>query len=176
RKGIAEVFAALDRLSEDNARRFALLLAGPVAESLRGNMSGWIARARARGVAVALHDAFVQEEEIQALLEASDALLLCYQRHIGSSAVLIRAAGAGLPVVGQAYGLMGDHIARHRLGCPVDSDDPASIAAALAVLARDPALTDHFDKRLARQFAEANTVEAYTTTLLRAFAPSTLPH
>ncbi|MEL7362712.1 MAG: glycosyltransferase [Bacteroidota bacterium] len=165
RKGLAEVSRALTMLRPDTARQLAVVFAGPIASRLEAQVTGWAEAARANGAVVVMRNRFMHEPEIRALLHASDGLLLCYQGHIGSSAVLIRAAGAGLPVIGATFGLLGAHIRRHRLGQAVESTDPVAIAGALDVFARTPRAG--FDPEAAQRFAEANTVDGYVHTLLK---------
>src|SRR5262249_7728172 len=50
---------------------------------------------------------YVSADEEKKLFAASDVVLLPYQRHEGSSGVMVRAIGAGLPVIASDERLMG---------------------------------------------------------------------
>ena len=141
----------------------AVLFAGRVAPGVAEPLRADLARA-ATGVQVVLHDAFVAPGEIQAHVAAADAVLLLYNaEHVGSSGFLMRAAGAGVPVVSTADGLMGYLTRTHRLGRAVASE-PAAVARALAAAIEAP--TEGFDAASAAAFAAKHTVEAFTDALL----------
>src|SRR5204863_6629463 len=78
-----------------------------------------------------LEDRRLSEGEIAALMARSDVVLAPYQRFVGSSGVLLWAAGAGRPVLSQGFGLVGHLIREHRLGLAVDTTDPAALAAGI---------------------------------------------
>lgn len=169
RKGIIPLLEALSRLSSDKLQRLAVLLAGPLAERLLPEVDRRIDHLRVQGGQVILHDAFIPVGEIQPLLRAADLVLAPYQRHVGSSAVLIRAAAAGRPVLSQDYGFMGAQVRRHQLGRTVDSTNTAALADALSTAIEDP--TAGFDPASAAKFAAANTPTAYADTILDRIAP-----
>lgn len=162
RKGVFAVLEALCLLPEKSARRLAVLFAGAARPEVRDRLHKAVASTDSTAQ-VLLHDAFVPDDEIQDLVRASDLVLVPYQRHVGSSGVLIRAAAAGRPVLGQAYGLVGQQIAAHRLGRAVDSTRPEAIAAALEGFLASP--DEGFDPEAARSFTEANTIGAYQRIL-----------
>lgn len=169
RKGVLPLLDALARLDAERLRRVAVLLAGPLADHLQADVADRTQHIQHRGGQVVLHDAFIPVSEIQALLRAADLVLAPYQRHVGSSAVLIRAAAAGRPVLSQDYGFMGAQVRRHQLGRTVDATDPAALAAALADAIETP--TAGFDPAGAQAFAAANTPAAYAETILSRLAP-----
>lgn len=162
RKGIFTVLEALKLLPDHAAEQLTVLFAGAARPEIHDRLQD--AATQVRGpVQFILYDQFVPDDEIQDLVRASDLVLVPYQRHIGSSGVLIRAAVAGRPVLGQDYGIMGQQIIKHRLGRAVDSTRPEAIAATLEEFLAAP--NDHFDATAARAFAERNTVEAYQKVL-----------
>lgn len=171
RKGALVVSEALCHLSPDAAARIAVLFAGRVAPDIREAFGQNIERARREtAVQAVVHDGFVAADEIQSHVAAADAVLVLYNaEHVGSSGFLMRASGAGVPVVSTDDGLMG-HLTRvHRLGRAVPPE-PAAIAHALAEAADDPRAG--FDAASAAAFAEARTVEAFTDALLGPFVGS----
>ena len=165
RKGVLHTLDALPKLSPEVARTLTVLFAGPVETDLAPILTGRIEAARARTRAqILLHDAFLDEPEMSALMQATDLVLLPYQLHAGTSSVLIRAAGAGRPVLTQTFGLMAEQTAHHRLGQTVDTARPEAIAAGIMAYVQNPALG--FDPATARAFAESHTPEAYGHALL----------
>ena len=171
RKGVRELLAALAGLPEPLARRACLVMAG---EAIAGSEAADAAAAlRARGTVQVLHlDGFVPDAEVHRLFGAADLVVLPYQRHVGSSGILVRAAAAGVPVLGPTYGMLGARIAEHRLGEGVDTSDPADLARGLARFL-DPHLAFPFDAEAARALATANTEQAMAAALL---APLYSPH
>src|SRR5690606_19232678 len=118
-----------------------------------------------------LHDAYVPLEEGQTLLAAADLVWAAYDNHVGSSAVLIRAAAAGRPVLSQAYALMGEETRRHRLGRTVDQRDPAALTDALAAALADP--DEGFDAASSAAFAGGHSPEAFARVILDRLVPTT---
>ena len=161
RKGVFALIDALRLLPSSAAQRLTVLFAGAIRPEIHDRL-----RAAAEGIGpptLLLHDTFVPDDEVQNLIGASDLILVPYQRHIGSSGVLIRAAAAGRPVLGQDYGVVGQQITQHRLGRTVDSTQPEALAAALVSFLEHP--SEGFDAAMARDFAERNTVSAYQRVL-----------
>jgi glycosyltransferase involved in cell wall biosynthesis len=170
RKGVSQTLEALALLEPAEAQRIALLMAGPLEPALLPLVEKLVAKARSRGIQVALHNAYIENGAVQSFMGAADLILVPYQRHFGSSAVLIRAALAGRPVVSQEYGLMGENVRTHRLGQAVDTGRPPAIAAAISMFLREPGVG--FDPEVARSFARANTPELFCRTIIDRVAPS----
>lgn len=171
RKGVLQLLDALPHVGAESAGGLAILLAGRVDPAMREALDARLhALRRTTLTQVLVHDAFLAHDEIQSVVAAADLGLVPYQRHIGSSGVLMRAAAAGVPVLAQDWGLMGHQVRRHRLGQAVDTSDPGAIAEALARFTAEPAAG--FDHAEASRFASSHTVEAFTSALLRVVAPS----
>lgn len=164
RKGVRELLEALGSLPDDTVREAALVMAGE-SVAVQREVAAAVETLQARGALQIVHlDAFVPDAEMHRLFAAADLVLLPYQRHVGSSGVLVRAAAAGVPVLGQDYGMMGALLDEHRLGLAVDTTSPAAIARGLARFL-DPAVPYPFDASAARAFAAANTEHAMASTL-----------
>jgi glycosyltransferase involved in cell wall biosynthesis len=170
RKGVSQVLEALALMPPADARRVALLMAGPLDRDLRPIVEALIEKVRSGGVQVVQHDDYIQNDSVQSFMEASDLILVPYQRHFGSSAVLIRAALAGRPVISQEFGLMGTNVREHSLGQAVDTGRPSAIAAAVSGFLKDPRLG--FGREVALQYAKANTPELFCQTIIGRLAPS----
>jgi glycosyltransferase involved in cell wall biosynthesis len=166
RKGIRQVLAALNSLPQAAQRRLTLVLAGQFAAPERQSLLDALAAFTASAdVTVAVTDGAVPEAEIQPLIAACDLALVTYQRHVGSSGVLLRAAAAGIPVIASDYGLVGATTREHGLGLALDARSPEAIARAIENWLDDSS-TIGFDPAKAAAFARANTAETFAETLL----------
>ncbi len=103
------------------------------------------------------------------LFGATDLVLAPHQRHVGSSGILLRAAAAGVPLLTQKYGAMGETVRAWKLGITVDTGNPSEIARALErFLGSDP-LT-WIDRHSARRLAEANTPKRFAATVFESLS------
>ena len=165
RKGISVLIDGLERLPAHAQAQLTLVLAGPVVGSERGELRARIADFAARSaVEVQFEDRFVPEAAVQHLLASCDLALLTYQRHVGSSGVLVRAASAGVPVLSTDYGLVGENVRRHNLGLAIDATASAEIRIAIERWLDRPESVP-FDRASAAAFAGANTAEAFADTI-----------
>ena len=165
RKGIFSVLEALPHLQRALQSRLALVFAGAVVASERNALLQKITEMRDQTqVQIVLDDRFVHDAEVHPMIKRADLVLVPYQHHIGSSNVLIRAAYAGIPVLGSNYGLMGAQIAEHHLGTALDSTNPVAIADGLAAHITTNTPTG-FDPTSARAFGMANSADAYAETI-----------
>ncbi len=168
RKGLGVTVDALERLPPDLQRRLTLVLAGRIAPSERPEHIARLDRLRARtDVKLVIEDRYLDEAEIQPTIEAADLVLVPYQRHVGSSGILIRAATAGRPVLASAYGLVGAHVRRHGLGETVDATSAESVADAIRRDLDGTGASARFDAARARAFAAGNSADAYAETIFR---------
>ncbi len=168
RKGVGVVLDAVGRLPHTLHARVALVLAGRFEASERADYLDAIDRLRREtSLQVLVEDRYLDEAEIQPTIEAADLVLVPYQRHVGSSGILIRAAVAGRPVLASDYGLVGAHVRRHRLGATVDAASPDALAAALVADTNGTGAAARFDAAAARAFASGNTSEAFAETIFR---------
>lgn len=164
RKGVLQAVEAVRRLPDDDARRVCLVLAGPVGADLAGRLPDALHRLRTeRPVQVVLRDAYLHESDILDLMVLADLVLVPYFDHPGTSSVLIRAAGAGTPVLCQDFGLMKEQVRSHALGQLAQSRDPDSIAAGIAQFLDAP--HTGFDAERARAFAATQTPRAFAETM-----------
>ncbi len=135
RKGVRQVLDAMRLLPADVRCNTVLSLVGPVHPSVKTD----IEEARsALGGSLKIRDEFVSESDVQSFFAAADIVLAPYPRHVGMSAIVIRAAAAGTPLISSAFGLMGALVKHHRLGLCVDAREPAAIAEAILDLINAP--------------------------------------
>lgn len=165
RKGIYQVLEALQRLPAAQQSRLTLLLVGQLAEADKADVLRLIAALTAdSALQIVVRDQYVNDAQIQCYFELADVVLALYQRHVGSSGILIRAAAAGKPVLASDYGLMGELVRQHKLGRTVDSTDPLVIANHISHLFCQPPEA-MFDRIEAAQFATKNSASAFMHVL-----------
>lgn len=136
RKGLFPLLDALTLLDREQASGISLALLGRFQSHTRERFDDVMKKLRqARPeIRVTVVDRFVDDEEILWLCRNSTAIMMPYQRHRGSSGVLVWAAHARVPVLAQSFGLMGREVTEHKLGITVDSENPAAIAEGIKTL------------------------------------------
>jgi glycosyltransferase involved in cell wall biosynthesis len=168
RKGIYPVLEALQQLLPTEQAQLALLLVGPLAEADRVAVTTAIATLhQASSLQIVLRDQFIVDDAIQSYFAPADLVLALYQRHVGMSAILVRAAAAGKPVLASDYGLMGRIVAEHRLGLTVDSTQPYQIVEGLQAFLRN-GQGAIFDEQTMAKFAQQNSAQHFAETIGRA--------
>lgn len=167
RKGVPALLRALERLDEEVAARIAVVLAGVLDPAIRSQVEEALERLSARQPALWIHleDRRLAAGEIAALVDRCDAVLAPYQRFVGSSGVLLWAAGRQRPVIAQDYGLVGHLVREWQLGLAVDTTDPDALAGAIADAAERGRDALAPAEALAR-FAAGRTPEAFAEALL----------
>jgi glycosyltransferase involved in cell wall biosynthesis len=165
RKGIYQLIEAIALLPSHLCQKLCLLLVGPRGtdsrlQTLLKELS------ESLPVQVISDDKFVPDREIQPYFQVSDVILAPYQRHIGMSAILVRAAAAQKPVLSSNYGLMGEMVKRYGLGITVDASLPAEIAKGLTqFLISSP--KEFCELSSMKAFAEQNSAEKFASTVFR---------
>lgn len=165
RKGIYQLLDAIELLPSHLCQKLCLLLVGPIGSEL-------LIKTRSRELCDALpiqvisHEQFVPDQEIQPYFQVADVILAPYIRHIGMSAILVRAAAAQKPVLASNYGLMGQMVKHHKLGITVDSSVPSEIARGLTQFLVSPS-TEFCDFSSMKSFAEQNSAENYAKTIFQ---------
>ena len=163
RKGLFTLIEALKRLTPAQQADWCLLLVGPVETGIASALNSSLDTLTAQTtVQLVRHHSFVPEPEIQPYFTMSDLVSTLYQRHIGMSAVLVRAAAAGKPVLSSDYGLMGQIVKTKGLGRAVDAENPVAVADALATFGQQTWPTD---ANAMLQFAEQNQASEYARTI-----------
>ena len=175
RKGIQQLLSAIAQLPHDRVQAFCLLLVGPLGAAIKPQVQTQITKLRQTlPVQILVVDQFVPDHEIQPYFQLADVILAPYQRHVGMSAILVRAAAAQKPTLAANYGLMGEITRRYQLGLTVDSTQPSAIATALATLLT-MALPDVGDRAKMQAFAAQNSAYQFASTIFNALglAPPT---
>ena len=163
RKGLFTLIEALHRQTPDQQATWCLLLAGPVHEGIAPTLDANLAILSAKtAVQVVRHHSFVSEADIQPYFTLSDLIITLYQRHIGMSAVLVRAAAAGRPVLSSDYGLMGQLVKTKRLGQAVDAENPVAVADAISLFGQE---AWPVDQDAVQSFAKQNQASQYARVI-----------
>lgn len=165
RKGLYPLLEALTLLPVATQERFCLLLVGQIASKEVEKLTKRIAElTQQTAIQLIMYDQFAPEAEVPAYFQMADFVLAPYQRHIGSSGILLWAAAAGKPVLASDYGLMGELVRRYQLGRVVDSTQPAAIAEGLATfLSENPAHLISVEK--ATRFVNENQPLRFVQTI-----------
>ena len=165
RKGTYKILEALDLLSDHYLEQLCLLLVGKLSDTDRQPVYERVEQLKSsRPLQVILSDTFVSEEEVPQYFQLSNVILATYQRHVGMSGILVRAAAAGKPTICSNYGLMGETTRRHQLGLLVNAESSQNIAAAMSQCL-DFRPEQFYDLRKVQTFAKANSVENFAATI-----------
>ncbi len=165
RKGIIQTLDAVRLLSSENQTKLCLALVGTVAPADQHALTerlGILKKSSKVQIIKALR--FVSDTEMLNLFSASDLILLPYQRHAGSSGILVRAAQVGKPVLGSNYGLIGRYIRDFGLGIGVESSISVDIASGMSQWLESPQ-NFPFDARRASTFGEHHTAERFSEVI-----------
>ena len=169
RKGVFSLLDALEYLPGSAQKQLALVFSGVVHEDEKSEFYSKVDRMRNEtDVQIVVDDRFVEDTEVPPMIRQSDLILVAYQHHIGSSNVLIRAANAGIPVLGSNYGVLGAQIQDHALGMAVDTTNPKEIAVGLESLILQRTTTQ-FDKKKAQRFGASHDANQYARTIFSTF-------
>ena len=136
RKGIFEVIQSLSMLDNRTAKKTALIFAGKLRDEVREDFITELHKyleSHPTGVWIRLEDRFLSGDELVYLLKQCDVVLIPYQRHVGSSGLLIWAASVSKPVITQDFGLMGVLTRKYKLGQAIDTTKPFEIAKAIKI-------------------------------------------
>lgn len=166
RKGIRQVLDAISLLPSTLCQRMTLLLVGPIAQAHHPLEAQIAELTEALPIQIIVENRFVPEEAIHPYFQLSDIVLAPYQRHIGMSAILVRAAAAQKPVLASDFGLMGELIRYYQLGVAVDSTVPEQIAEGIKrCLLEIP--SELCNPVLQKEFVDRNTVEQFATQIFQ---------
>jgi glycosyltransferase involved in cell wall biosynthesis len=165
RKGPLQLLDAAQRLPQSRQRELCLLLVGSLHADIEEQVLQEVERlGQETSIQIVLKNEYVSDTLVQRYYELADVALTTYQRHMGMSSALIRAALAGIPVLSSDYGLMGELVKRERLGITVDTEDSASFSAGLASAIGQPG-QQLFDASNASAFASSHSPTALAQTL-----------
>lgn len=165
RKGVFVLLDALQQLDPSLHPRLCVLMAG----RLHGSVADEVYRRASEiqhdtDIQLILDTTHIPDDRLSGLTKHADLILLPYQRHVGSSGLLLRAAAAGTPVLCQSYGLLGHLVRTHALGQSVNTSSSSTVAAALRTAIESPSIG--YDPRSAADFVEGRSVSAFARSIL----------
>ena len=165
RKGPLQLLDAASQLPEAVQNKLCLLLVGSLTPAIENEVVQKVELLQqTTPLQVILKNDYISDTIVQRYYELADVALTTYQRHMGMSSALIRAALAEIPVLSSSYGLMGNLVEKERLGVTVDTEDPVAFTKALATVAEQP--TERlFDVSNALAFASSHSPVALAETL-----------
>ena len=168
RKGILPVLKAIGSLEPDLAQKISLILAGPASVEFQTKIQQEIANiTKFLPVQIITNYRYINSEaEKKRYFQVSDVILATYQRHVGMSAIIVRAAAAQKPVMSSDYGLMGEITRRHQLGITLDSTNHLEIAQGFRQLLAKPP-NEFLDREGANQFARQNSAVNFAHTIFQ---------
>ena len=168
RKGIAKVMDTLTQLSDKKAKNICLLVVGPWDINEKLVFEEKLAKlALKKMVQVVTHNDFVADENIQSFFEVADYVLALYQKHIGMSAIMVRAASAQKPLITYNYGLMGKITAEKQLGLIIDETIEDDLLTKLETLLATKQIIGN--RQQMKEFANLNQAKNYAKTILDSF-------
>ena len=167
RKGLDKILDSISLLNSELCHKFCLLIVGSIEENYYQYCLNKAEQlTNSLPVQIVFKNQYILESEFQQNIELSDVVLAPYQRHIGMSAILTRAAISQKPVLASDYGLMGEITRRYRLGIAINSAKASEIAEGLTkFLTQPPAI--YCDPDLMKQYAEQNTPAKFKNTLFQ---------
>ncbi|MEM8718399.1 MAG: glycosyltransferase [Cyanobacteria bacterium P01_G01_bin.39] len=167
RKGLDKILDSICFLNSELCQRLCFLVVGPIEESYYQECLEKVRQLTSKlPIQIIFKNQHILETEIQKYFQICDVVLAPYQRHVGMSAILTRAAIARKPVLAPNYGLMGEITRRYRLGIAINSTQIPEIAEGLTkFLTESP--TTYCDFDLMQQYAEQNTPEKFTSIIFQ---------
>ncbi|MEM7033992.1 MAG: glycosyltransferase [Chloroflexota bacterium] len=165
RKGMYQLLNAIRYLSPSLIKRISLLFVGPLVQVEEQQINAKIASISAEEpIQIISRDRFVKDPDIQPYFNLADVVLAPYQSHVGMSAVLVRAAVAGKPVLASNYGLIGEVVRQYSLGLTLDSTQAGEIAKGISAFL-DGSASEMFDPSCSALFACENSAERFASVL-----------
>lgn len=172
RKGIHQLLDAINLLPPNLGQKLCLLLIGPFELNVQEQIKRRIAEiSQSLPIQIIGRHEFVTDQAVQPYFQIADVILAPYQRHIGMSAILVRAAAAQKPVLSSDFGLMGEVTRRYGLGLTVDSSVPSEITKGLqSFLLESPRKL--CDQEKMNRFAEQNQAKKFASVIFQNLQPS----
>ena len=165
RKGIFQVLRSFEHVTPKVQKKLCLWIAGRSKDNEYTKIQSLINKLQEiTYISIVWDNFFILEDDIQQYFKYADLVLVTYQKHIGSSQVLIRAAAEGIPALGSNFGLVGEYIRRFRLGAAIDTINPLAIAAFIDSWAIDRSILS-FDRESAKKFALKNGSTQFCRTI-----------
>mgnify|MGYP002629760720 CR=1 FL=1 len=131
RKGIEATLEAIRLLDPSELLKMHIVIAGTISKDYQNRIEQLLSELP-EAVMITTHLEKVTGKAIQFFFEASDVVLAVYQKHIGMSSILVRAAISEKPVIADEYGLLGKLVQEKELGISIDSSRPEELTKAMS--------------------------------------------
>lgn len=165
RKGPLQLLDAVTRLTPQVQSKLCLLLVGSLTESIATDVIEKVEQLNQNSPAqIILQNQYISDSVVQRYYDLADVALTTYQRHMGMSSALIRAALAKIPVLSSDFGLMGELVREQNLGITVNTEDPVDFSRGLTAVVNKPA-DELFDVDRALEFSASHSPDALAETL-----------
>lgn len=167
RKGLDKLLESITLLPKQLCQKLCLLVVGQMADNYYRDTLDTVKQiTNALPVQIVIKNQRVPQVEVQQYFDLADVILAPYQRHVGMSGILVRAAVATKPALSSDYGLMGEVTRRYRLGLAVDSTKAEELAAGLTeFLNETPAVWG--DRQKMQLFARQNDPNQFAKTVFQ---------
>lgn len=167
RKGIEQVLDAVELLSSQEKAAVTLVLAGPIEDRFRSVIDSKISNS---SVQVICSYQELKGATIQTYFELSDFVLTLYQKHVGMSSIVIRAALSEKPLISSDFGYMGQLVKSNQLGVAVNSESPPAISSALSQALRGEV---RYSLSSIKELAAQNTSQTFASQIFEGIATKT---
>jgi glycosyltransferase involved in cell wall biosynthesis len=168
RKGIYQTLEAISTLHPDVLGKARFIFAGELDSHIKDHFIQQIAKIRLshRNITLDLQNYYLSNEEIRKLVNGCDVVLIPYQRHVGSSGILLTAAAFKKPIITQSVGLLGFETRKYKLGLTVDTTNPREIAKAIERFVYSDVTPHEIDPLGMANFVHNRTPELFASTLI----------
>ena len=136
RKGIEQSIEALALLNAQNQQKIVLILAGTIHDNYKKLINEKIAETTTEAQIITVFKG-LYGKEIQLYFDISDFTLATYQKHIGSSSVVIRSMVSEKPILVSDHGYLGDFVKKYQVGITADTSSVKDIAEKMGTMLAD---------------------------------------
>lgn len=172
RKGVVQLLEAVQQLPTALCEKLCLMLVGFATPDGQATITAQVEQVRqGRPIQLISQYDYVPEADVAAYFQLADGVLAPYQRHVGSSGILLQAAAAGKPVLCSDYGLIGELTRRYQLGVVVDTTQPQQIAWGLTQLLTAPP-DSLCDRGKMQAFVEQSNSDNFARIIFQTLHPS----
>lgn len=161
RKGIEQFLKACRLLPQNEASSVCLILAGNISATYQKHIEKQIQQTP--HIRVITFFKYLDQSEYQILFEACDFVLMLYQKHLGMSSVIVRAAAVNKPILIEDYGTLSGITDKYQLGRKVKSNQSEKFKNILREVLQKGI---PFDIEKQNTFAQNNTPQAFAKKLL----------
>lgn len=169
RKGIEQVLDAFAILTEEEQAQCALVIAGPIQNNFRVQIESKIASLHGRVQVVSAFQE-LKGANIQTYFELADYVLTLYQKHVGMSSIVIRAAFSEKPLISSDFGYLGELVKTNQLGLTVNSSSPGAISRAFSIALRGEV---RYSLSALRKLAKENTAQSFAQQIFEGIGATT---